>query len=227
MERYSVIHTKLPREFLLLQGTGCKWNRCSFCDYHTDISKNPFEVNKPILEKVTGEYRILDIINSGSAFEFDNQTLELIKNTIIEKGIHTLWVEMHYMYRNRLNEFRDLFAPTEVKFRCGVETFNPEMRNFWNKGIPNHVKPENIAEYFQGICLLCCVDGQTKEQILNDIEIAKQHFEYFSLNLFCNNTTAIRRDDKLAEWFMSEVYPSIINNPKIEILIENTDLGVG
>lgn len=227
MERYSVIHTKLPREFLLLQGTGCKWNRCSFCDYHTDISKNPFEVNKPILEKVTGEYRILDIINSGSAFEFDNQTLELIKNTIIEKGIHTLWVEMHYMYRNRLNEFRDLFAPTEVKFRCGVETFNPEMRNFWNKGIPNHVKPENIAEYFQGICLLCCVEGQTKEQILNDIEIAKQHFEYFSLNLFCNNTTAIRRDDKLAEWFMSEVYPSIINNPKIEILIENTDLGVG
>ncbi len=227
MERYSVIHTKLPREFLLLQGTGCKWNRCSFCDYHTDISKNPFEVNKPILEKVTGEYKILDIINSGSAFEFDNQTLELIKNTIIEKGIHTLWVEMHYMYRNRLNEFRDLFAPTEVKFRCGVETFNPEMRNFWNKGIPNHVKPENIAEYFQGICLLCCVEGQTKEQILNDIEIAKQHFEYFSLNLFCNNTTAIRRDDKLAEWFMSEVYPSIINNPKIEILIENTDLGVG
>ena len=27
MERYSVIHTKMPREFVLLQGRGCKPNR--------------------------------------------------------------------------------------------------------------------------------------------------------------------------------------------------------
>ena len=35
MERYSLIHTKLPREFVLLQGTGCRWGKCTFCDYHT------------------------------------------------------------------------------------------------------------------------------------------------------------------------------------------------
>ncbi len=25
MERYAVIHTKFPREFILLQGTGCRY----------------------------------------------------------------------------------------------------------------------------------------------------------------------------------------------------------
>ncbi len=227
MKRYALINTKFPRKLLLLQGTGCKWHRCTFCDYHTDISQNPFEMNKPILEQVTGEYGILDIINSGSAFEFDNQTLELIQKTITEKEIHTLWVEMHYIYRKLLPQFKKMVAPTNVKFRCGAETFNPEMRNRWNKGIPNHVMPDDIAKHFHGICLLCCVVGQTKEQILNDIEIAKQRFEYVSINLFCNNTTTVKRDERLAKWFISDIYPSLNNSPNIEILIKNTDLGVG
>ena len=38
MQRYSLIHTKLPREFVLLQGTGCRWRQCTFCDYHTDTT---------------------------------------------------------------------------------------------------------------------------------------------------------------------------------------------
>ena len=97
MNRYSIIREKMPREFLLLQGQGCRWGRCTFCDYHTDTSENPYEVNRPVLQSVTGEYGVLDIINSGSAMELDNETIQLIKQVVEEKQIHTLWFEAHYM----------------------------------------------------------------------------------------------------------------------------------
>ena len=75
MDRYSVIHTKMRREFVLLQGRGCRWGKCTFCDYHNDVSGEPFEVNRPVLESVTGVYGVLDVINSGSAMELDECTL--------------------------------------------------------------------------------------------------------------------------------------------------------
>ena len=122
MLRYSLIHTKMPREFVLLQGTGCKWRRCTFCDYHEDVSDNPFAVNKEVLEQVTGHYGVLDVINSGSAMELDAETIGLIRRVAEEKGIHTLWFEAHYMYRNRLAAFASQFPGMTVKFRCGVES---------------------------------------------------------------------------------------------------------
>ena len=235
MNRYSKITEKFPREFVLLQGTGCKWRQCTFCDYHTDVSTDPFEVNRLVLEQVTGEYGVLDVINSGSAFELDDCTISLLQRIIVEKNIHTLWCEMHWMYRNRLDQFIErinsnlspLTSNLKVKFRCGIETFNPQLRQQWHKGVPTSVSPEDVARHFQGICLLCCVEGQTKETILSDIELAQRHFEYFSVNLFCNNTTSVRRDEALVKWFIQEVYPTIKDNPQIEILIENSDLGVG
>ena len=236
MERYSIIRDKMPREFVLLQGTGCRWRRCEFCDYHSDVSDDPFEVNRQVLEQVTGEYGVLDVINSGSAFELDDRTIEMLRRIIVEKKIHTLWCEMHWMYRHCLEEFRSrilsLFPtpcsllPT-IKFRCGVETFDPELRKRWNKGVPEGVTAEEVARYFQGVCLLCCTEGETRERIVRDIELARKHFEYFSVNVFCNNTTKIKRDQALVDWFVSEVYPTIKDDPRIEVLIDNTDLGVG
>ena len=294
MERYSIIRDKMPREFVLLQGTGCRWRRCEFCDYHSDVSDDPFEVNRVVLEQVTGEYGVLDVINSGSAFELDDRTIEMLRRVIVEKKIHTLWCEMHWMYRNRLEEFRlkitenrlqitDLTpspaglplkqgentsndtkfvsnlsagfslkqgenmmldyrlqstdnglqmsdtacrVPT-IKFRCGIEAFDPELRKRWNKGVPESVTAEEVARYFQGVCLLCCTEGETRERIVRDIELARKHFEYFSVNVFCNNTTKIKRDPELVEWFVREVYPTIKDDPRIEVLIDNTDLGVG
>ena len=227
MERYSLIHTKLPREFVLLQGTGCRWGKCTFCDYHTDSSNRPFEVNEPVLRQVTGQYGVLDVINSGSAMELDAETIELIKQVVSEKHIHTLWFEAHYMYRHELEAFAQQFAPARVKFRCGVETFDADLRRRWRKGIPASVTAEQIAEYFQGVCLLCCTEGEEKEHIVQDIALARQHFEYLSINLFCNNTTPLQRDNQLAEWFIKDIYPTIQHDPHIEILLNNTDLGVG
>ena len=227
MDRYSLIHTKLPREFVLLQGTGCRWGQCAFCDYHTDTSDTPFKVNEPVLRQVTGRYGVLDIINSGSAMELDEETIGLIREVVCEKHIHTLWLEAHYMYRKRLAQFAQQFAPASVKFRCGVETFCSTLRNQWNKGVPASVTAEEVAQYFQGVCLLCCTEGESREHILDDISQARQHFEYLSVNVFCNNSTSVRQDPSLAQWFASEVYPQIKEDPKIEVLMENTDLGVG
>ena len=227
MERYALISTKMPREFVLLQGTGCRWKKCTFCDYHDDVSEHPFQVNAPVLRQVTGQYGVLDVINSGSALELDEDTLSLIKEVVKEKHIHTLWFEAHYMYRKKLADFARQFAPVQVKFRCGVETFDAELRDSWKKGIPSSVTPEDIARYFQGVCLLCCTQGESKERIIKDIDIAKKHFEYFSVNVFCNNTTSVQQDAELASWFSREVYPRIKDEEGIEVLMENTDLGVG
>ena len=227
MDRYSLIHTKMPREFVLLQGAGCKWKKCTFCDYHEDVSSTPFAINEPVLRQVTGKYGVLDVINSGSAMELDSETIALIKEVVREKQIHTLWFEAHYMYRKKLAEFAEQFFPAQVKFRCGVETFDVELRDLWKKGIPSSVTPEDVAKYFQGVCLLCCTQGESKEHIMNDIEIAMKHFEYFSVNVFCNNSTMVKQDPDLAQWFAREVYPRIKDVEGIEVLMENTDLGVG
>lgn len=227
MDRYSLIDSKLPREMLLLQGQGCRWKGCTFCDYYHDVSSEPYLVNAPLLDRVSGKYGVLDIINSGSAMEFDSRTIEHIKEVVRRCEIHTLWFEAHYMYRHRLGEFAELFAPAKVKFRCGIESFDGALRKVWNKGVAESVTAKDVAKYFRGVCLLCCVEGQSREQILSDIAQAEEYFEYYSVNLFCNNSTPLRRDEELARWFEEEVYPTLKDNPKAEILLNNTDLGVG
>ena len=227
MERYALIHTVLPREFVLLQGMGCKWKRCIFCDYHGDVSTDPFAVNKDVLTQVLGVYGVLDVINSGSAMELDERTIAMLKEVVREKKIHTLWFEAHYMYKNQLAKFAEQFDGVEVKFRCGVESFDGKLRQRWKKGMAASVTAEDVAKYFQGVCLLCCTEGDNKSRILSDIALAEQYFEYASVNIFCENTTAVKRDEELAKWFVEQVYPTFKQSKKIEILINNTDLGVG
>ena len=227
MERYALIHTVMPREFVLLQGQGCRWKQCTFCDYHTDVSADPLAVNSEVLGCVTGVYGVLDIINSGSAMELDEQTIADIKRVVKEKHIHTLWFEAHYMYRNQLAKFAEQFEGVEVKFRCGIESFDGSLRQQWNKGIAASVTAEDVAKHFQGVCLLCCTQGDSKERILKDIALAEQYFEYASVNVFCENSTSLKRDNALAKWFVEEVYPNLKDSSKIEVLVENTDLGVG
>ena len=227
LQRYARIATKMPREFVLLQGTGCRWGRCTFCDYHGDVSCDPFAVNSEVLSRVTGEFGVLDVINSGSCVELDDQTVQLIRQIVHEKRIHTLWFESHYLYRNELPAFAAQFEGVSVKFRAGVETFDGALRVSWKKGIPANVTPEDIAKYFSGACLLFGIEGQSFESVRRDIETALAHFEYFSLNAFVPNTTPTRRDNALIDRVSRELVPQIADNPRAEILLENTDLGVG
>ncbi len=227
--RYSEIKEKFPQEVILLQGTGCKWPKCTFCDYYHDVSINPFEVNRPAIDKVTGKYGILDVINSGSAMELDERTIEYLIKKVKESNIKTLWFEVHWMYRKVLKQFADKFKDTDVKFRTGVETFNTNLRSSWCKGIPENVTPKEIAKYFQAICLLVGVRGQTFEDIVSDIEIATKYFEHFRVSVFVPSHTDTSEvlDTELIKRFKTEIYPKLKNNTKAHVLLNNTDLGVG
>lgn len=225
--RYALIHSHMNRELLLLQGKGCAWQKCTFCDYYNDVSDDPFSVNKPIIDRITGVYGVVDVINSGSVLEIDCCTMDYLRKLLMEKGVHTLWCECHWLYREHLGEIRRFFDGINVKFRIGVETFEPTVRTLWNKGIPENITAEEIRQYFDGACLLVCVQGQTKEMILRDIELAQKNFEYFNVNVFVENSTPLKRDDSLALWFASEVAPELEKYQNIEVLLNNTDLGVG
>lgn len=227
LERYSLIKEKFKREFILLQGKGCVYKGCKFCDYYNDVSDNPYEINKPVLDKVTGETGVLDIINSGSCFELDDKTIELIQKKVRDLKIHTIWFEAHWMYRNRLSEFRKLFKNSKVKFRIGAETFDPTLRASLSKGIPKNIGALEISKYFDGACLLVGIKGQTRDIIKSDIELARKYFEYYSVNVFVENSTDIKRDEELIDWFKNNLLDELFNDPKAEVLINNTDLGVG
>lgn len=226
-ERYSKIKEKFPRELILLQGMGCFWKKCVFCDYYKDVSYDSFEVNAPVIDKITGELGVLDVINSGSAMELDSKTLNSLINKVQDCKIKEIWFEAHWSYRSRLENFSKNFKNSIVKFRTGIETFDPELRTFWNKGVPENVKPEDVAKYFSSVCLLVGTERQNFESVITDIKIASEYFERFVINIFIPNSKKIKSNPKLINKFLKEIYPKIKNNPKIEILIDNIDLGVG
>lgn len=227
LNRYSIIENHMKREFLLLQGKGCIWKKCTFCDYYEDVSSDPFSVNKSVIDLISGIYGVVDVINSGSIFEMDDTSMEYLRDKLDSKHVKTLWCESHWIYRERLDEIRRYFDGTDVKFRIGAETFDKDMRRKWKKGIPDTVTAEDMSRYFDGACLLICTKGQTKEMILHDIETAYRNFEYFSINVFMENSGPVKRDENLVRWFKYEVAPELEKYSNIEILMNNTDLGVG
>lgn len=226
IERYSVIDKKNPREIVLLKSTPCRWGACTFCDYIHDNSENISEIiqmNKETLQYVSGDLKQLEIINSGSCFELPTETLKDIKNIVEEKRIETLYFESHYMYRHRLSEIRDFFN-AKIVFKCGVETFDNDFRQTLNKGFT--ATADEISTYFSSICLMVGIQGQTKEMIAKDIKLLEQHFERGCVNVYVDNSTNIKKDAHLINWFESE-YAYLEDNPNIEVLWHNTDFGVG
>lgn len=232
MERYSVINSKNPREILLLRGSGCKWRRCSFCDYHKDFSKDEeanFKLNKLQIEKVTGEYGVLEIINSGSFCDLDEKTLDAILETCREKEISRIHVETHWRDRNTLVNIKQRFESVGIEpvIKMGVETFDTRFREeILIKGM-EYALPEDIAEWADEVCLLFGITGQTVESMKNDVETGLKYFDRVCINIMNRNSTKIIPDMQVIEWFIEEIYPVYKNNVRVDILMENTDFGVG
>ena len=232
MIRYSIIHEKNPREIVLLRGTGCRWCRCTFCDYHLDSSKNEqdnFTLNQQVLAKVTGAYHHLEVINSGSFPELDGATLDELMTVCREKDIHTLHFECHWLYRDKIPALRATFARigTTLKIKTGVETFDHDFREtVLRKGIHEH-DPAKIAEPFDECCLLFGLSGQTLQSMTEDIEIGLAHFERVCVNIFVANRTTITPDRQVISDFVTQVMPLYRDNDRVDILLDNTDFGVG
>lgn len=228
MERYSHILEKDKREIVLLKSRPCIWGKCSFCDYIEDNDVNQKEnqkINDEVLNNVTGQYGVLEVINSGSFFELPDETIERIYKIIDEKRIKRLYIEAHYLYKKKIKALREKFK-IEIIVKTGIETFNDEMRNnVLNKNV-HFDKIEEILEDFDSPCLMVGIQGQTKEMIRKDIEILTKYFNHGTINIYRNNSTPIKRDEKLIKWF-DEEYHDLKNNKKYDYLGIPTDFGVG
>lgn len=228
ISRYSEVTNKNKREILLLKASPCKWGRCTFCDYILDNSCNTEEnikINEEELKKVTGKYGVLEVINSGSCFELPKETLESIKKVVIEKNIHHLIFEAHWIYRNRLDELREYFN-IPVTYKLGLETFDDNFRNnVLNKGIIIN-SPLDVSKYYDFICLMVGIKGQTKESIDRDIEYLLKYFKKGCINIWIENSTKFKRDFELIKWFKDK-YSYLDDYENVEVLWNNTDFGVG
>ena len=173
MERYSRILNKTAREIVLLKGRPCAWGKCTFCDYIEDNSRDKEEMislNREVLSKVTGEFGVLEVINSGSCFELPKETLAYIKEIIIDKKIKKLFLESHWMYRSKVKEMRD-YIGIPLVFKIGVESFDKKFREEFLKKNGDFDSYKEVLEYFDSPCLLVGIKGQSKEIIDKDIQL--------------------------------------------------------
>ncbi|MCD7947576.1 MAG: radical SAM protein [Oscillospiraceae bacterium] len=230
--RYAVIAEKNKREIVLLRGMGCVWRRCRFCDYHLDRGGNPTEnyrMNRAVLGQVTGAYGTLEVINSGSFPELDDDTMETIEHLCAARRIHTLHVECHWLHRAQLPALRARFGAigVTVQVKTGVETFDALFReSYLDKGIETD-DPAEIARWFDECCLLQGLPGQTANSMQADIETGLAHFKRVCVNLMQENSTPIHPDPTVTATFIREVYPLYRDHPRVDILLSNTDFGVG
>lgn len=228
--RYNKITGKHQREIVLLKSFPCRYGKCSFCNYIEDNSTDEEEidsVNLQVLKEVTGEYGVLEVINSGSVFELTQNTMAEIKKIVTEKNIKTLYFEIYYGYIKRLDEIKKYFEGVEIRFRMGMETFDNDFRiNVYNKNFSVDEKVlEYMSEKLYSVCLLVCTQGQTKEMIDRDIEMGLKYFKAVTINVFIDNGTKVKRDSELVRWF-ADKYSYLMNDDRVELLIDNKNLGV-
>lgn len=232
MNRYSIITEKNPREILLLRGSGCKWRKCRFCDYHLDFSKDEeanFKLNMAELKKVTGAYGILETINSGSFCDLDEKSAAEIRNVCREKGIHQLHIECHWQDRHTLKGIREYFYKEGIRVvvKMGAETFDAAFREeVMRKGM-EYASPEEIASYADEVCLLFGVTGQSTASMKRDVETGLKFFRRVCVNIMTENSSPLKPDRAVIRDFFQELYPKYKENERVDILLENTDFGVG
>lgn len=228
MERYSRITNKNQREIVLLKAKPCAWGKCRFCDYIDDNSTDipeMIQLNRDVLSHVTGEFGVLEVIDSASCFELPQETLADIKKVIEKCGIQKLFFESHWIYRHRLNEMREYFG-IPIVYKIGVETFDYAFREEYLNKHADFKTPEEVAGYFDSPCLMVGIKGQTKEMIRKDMDILKKYFKLGTVNVYTDNTTDVKKDPELIQWFAEE-YAWMKDDPSVEVLFENTDFGVG
>lgn len=228
MIRYSIVKAKNEREIVMLKGKPCIWGKCAFCDYISDNEteeEKMISFNHNVLNQVTGNPGVLEVINSGSVFELPDATLAEIKQIVSQKNITKLFFESYWSYRHRLQEIKDYFK-IPIFFKCGLETFDNSFRNQVLKKGFLIKSPEEVAQFFQSVCLMVGIQGQTKEMIQKDMDYLTRYFEHGCINIFVENSTSIKADNSLITWFR-ENYSFLEQDRRYEILWHNTDFGVG
>jgi hypothetical protein len=155
--------------------------------------------------------------------------MKAIMGVCTAKNISTIHFECHWLYRRHIPALRKAFAEigVDVKMKIGVETFDAEYREkVMLKGI-KEADPARIAEDFNECCLLFGLPGQTGESMRTDIETGLNHFERICINIMVENTAPLQPCDEVRQIFINEIFPDYKDNHRIDILLNNTDFGVG
>ena len=157
MERYNKItNKKSAGNRAVKKADPVPGEKCRFCDYIEDNSRDVQEMNalnQEVLSHVTGELGVLEVINSGSCFELPEETLKMIKEIIAEKQIHRLFFESHWMYRKHLQKIAGLYGNSHY-FKIGVETFDKTFREEYLNKHADFDSPEEVRKYFDSPCLM-------------------------------------------------------------------------
>ena len=145
------------------------------------------------------------------------------------QGIHDLHFECHWMHRREIPALRVRFAGLGVRvhIKIGVETFDRTYREgVLHKGI-GVSDPAEIAADFDECCLLFGLSGQTADSMRRDIQTGLAHFDRVCVNIMVENTTPVKPDSAVIQIFCREIAPAYLDDPRVDILMENTDFGVG
>ena len=118
----------------------------------------------------------------------------------------------------------DLNKKTSQKI--GVESFDDDFRNRVLNKNATFSSIEELKKYFDSPCLMVGIQGQTKEMIQKDMDILTHHFDYGTISIYRNNSTPIKRDESLIQWFMQN-YAYLQDDPRYDFLCDPTDFGVG
>ena len=221
--------SSLPRENILLVSLGCSYGKCTFCDYQDDKSSSVLScdaVNKKVLSMVRGNEigsSTLDVTCSASYTELPFTTMNYIRQTCENKGIKTVILEGHYIFRDSNPFYTDFFnlSGIEVLFRCGVETFDEHIReSILHKGLPG-VSPQELSRHYQWINLMFGMEGQSLPQLKFDISTALRYFKRINLSLYTTVPNGPKRDEnQIKEFYSSNYYGELLNNPSIDIFDE-------
>lgn len=228
--RYAVEEQE-RQEIVLLMGRGCFYKKCTFCDYHFDCGPGEVSVplNERVLDQVTGTYNRLVVLNSGSYFELPAATRERIIILCREKGITELFMESHWLLRDQTAALKNELAQEGIALhpRIGIETFDEKFREeVLVKGMGCGVTPAEIAEIYDECCLLFGLAGQSLAQFDRDLALATAHFAKVYVNIFNANDT-LPADRALIDAFVATRAQKIDQDPRVRVLIDNTELGVG
>ena len=60
-----------------------------------------------------------------------------------------------------------------------------------------------------------------------DIKTGLKYFERVCVNIMNENTTPVKPDKEVIEIFAKNIVPKYIDNYRVDILMNNTDFGIG
>ena len=89
------------------------------------------------------------------------------------------------------------------------------------------VEPAEIAALYDECCLLFGLPGQTRASMEKDIRTGLAFFERVCINIMEENTAPIKPDPAVIDIFKKELFPLYKDEPRVDILLQNTGFGVG